>query len=84
MKSFNYLADHILYQIFKIILNILKKKHAGKTDNCSIRKCVNKIENRITFKIKTGYHLELLTPETVKLLGSTKSKIMKIMKMCLI
>ena len=38
---------------------------------------VNKIENRIAFKIKTGYHLELLTPETVKLLGSTKSKITK-------
>ena len=38
---------------------------------------VNKIENRITFKIKIGYHLELLTPETMKLLGSTKSKITK-------
>ena len=39
--------------------------------------CVNKIENRITFKIKAGYYLELLTPETMKLLGSTKSKIIK-------
>ena len=38
---------------------------------------VNKIENRIMFNIKTEYHLELLTPETVKLLGSTKSKINK-------
>ena len=36
---------------------------------------VNKIESRITFKIKDGYSLELLTPETMKLLGSTKSKI---------
>ena len=35
---------------------------------------VNKIENRITFKIKTGYYLELLTAETMKLLASTKSK----------
>ena len=35
------------------------------------------MENRITFKIKTGYYLELLTPETMKLLGSTKSKITK-------
>ena len=33
------------------------------------------MENRITFKIKTGYYLELLTPEMMKLLGSTKSKI---------
>ena len=31
----------------------------------------------ITFEIKTGYYLELLTPETKKLLGSTKSKITK-------
>ena len=38
---------------------------------------VNKIENRITFKIKTRYYLELLTPEIMKLLGSTKSKITK-------
>ena len=29
------------------------------------------------FKIKTGYHLEILTPEIMKLLGSTKSKITK-------
>ena len=35
---------------------------------------MNKIENRITFKIKAGYYLELLTPETMKLLGSTKNK----------
>ena len=31
-----------------------------------IRIYVNKIENRITFKIKNGYCLELLTPETMK------------------
>ena len=33
---------------------------------------LNKIENRITFKIKTGYYLELLMPETMKLIGRTK------------
>ena len=33
------------------------------------------MKNRIAFKIKTGYYLDLLTPETIKLLGSTKSKI---------
>ena len=39
---------------------------------------VNKIENRITFKIKTGYYyLGLLTPETIELLGSTENKIIK-------
>ena len=30
------------------------------------------IKNRIVFKIKTGYKLELLTPETMRLLESTK------------
>ena len=53
------------------------KKHETVTDNPSIRIYINKIENRITFKIKTRYYLELLTPETMKLLGSTKSKIKK-------
>ena len=38
---------------------------------------LNKIENRITFKIKTGYYLQLLTPETMKLPGRTKTKINK-------
>ena len=38
---------------------------------------INKIENKIMLKIKTGYCFELLTPETMKLLGSTKSKISK-------
>ena len=53
------------------------KKHCGNVDNPSIRIYVNKIENRITFRIKSGYYLELLTPETMKLLGSTESKITK-------
>ena len=53
------------------------KKHSDNVDNPSVRTYVNKIENRITFKIKTGYYLELLTPVTVKLLGSTKSKTTK-------
>ena len=53
------------------------KKHSESVDNPSIRIYVNKIENRITFKIKNGYYLELLTPETMKLLGSTNSKITK-------
>ena len=38
---------------------------------------MNKIENRITFKSKDGYSLELLTKETMKLLGSTENKITK-------
>ena len=53
------------------------KKHCENVDHPSIRVYVNKIENRIRFKIKNGYFLELLTPETMKLLGSTESKITK-------
>ena len=51
------------------------KKHSESADNPSIRIYVNKIENRITFKIKSGYKLELLTRETMKLLGSTSNTI---------
>ena len=47
------------------------------SDNPSIRIYVNKIQNGITFKIKNGYYLELLTLETMKLLGSKVSKINK-------
>ena len=56
---------------FKYIL----KKHGENTIKPLVQTYANKIENRITFKIKDGYSLELLTPETMKLLGSTKSKI---------
>ena len=58
---------------FKYIL----KKHGENVDNPPIIIYINKIENRITFRIKSGYYLELLTPETMKLLGSTVSKINK-------
>ena len=53
------------------------KKHGKNIDNPSVKIYVNKIENRITFRIKNGYSLELLTPETMKLLGSTENKITK-------
>ena len=56
---------------FKYIL----KKHGENTNKPSVQIYVNKIENRIIFKVKDGYSLELLTLETMKLLGSTKNKI---------
>ena len=52
-------------------LEYILKKHGESVDNPSIRIYVNRIKNRITFKIKSGYYLELLTSETIKLLGST-------------
>ena len=47
------------------------KKHETLTENPPIQNYPNKIKNRIVFKIKTAYELELLTPETMRLLGST-------------
>ena len=53
------------------------KKHGENIDKPSIQIYVNKIKNRIIFKIKNGYTLELLAKERIKLLGSTKNKITK-------
>ena len=50
---------------FEYVLKI----HSESVDNPPIRIYVNRIQNRITFKITSGYYLELLTPETMKLLG---------------
>ena len=47
------------------------------TDNSPIRTYVNKIEDKIVFKIKTGHYLAILTPETMKSIESTKSKMNK-------
>ena len=53
------------------------KKHGEDIDKPSVQIYVNKVENRVTFKIKDRYSLELLTSETMKLLGSTENKITK-------
>ena len=53
------------------------KKHRESVDNPSNRMYINRTQNRITFKIKNEHYFELLTPETMKLLGSTESKITK-------
>ena len=73
MQNLNYLTDHILYQIFKINLSLSLK------NSPPIRIFVTEIENRTMLynRIETGYYLELLTPETMKLLESTVSKISK-------
>ena len=53
------------------------KKHGENIDNPSVKIQVNKTENRITFKIKNGYSLELSTSETMKLFGRNRNKITK-------
>ena len=72
MKNFSYLANHILHQTFKIPLCISSKTWTV-TDNTGIKAYKNKTENGIIFKIKTGYYLEILMPETMKLLWSIKN-----------
>ena len=48
------------------------KKHETIGENAPILIYANTITNRIVFRIKSGYKLELLSKETIKLLGSTK------------
>ena len=68
--------DHIVIRYSRLFWVCLKK-HGKNSINPWIRIYINKIENKITFKFKTGYYLELLTPEKMKLLVSAKSKITK-------
>ena len=48
------------------------KKHENIADNSPVQIYINKIKNRIVFKIKTTYELELLSFERTKLIGSSK------------
>ena len=68
-----------LYSISNIqdYFEYILKKHAENTDKLSVQIYGNKIENRVKFKIKDGYSLELLTPETMKLVEWTENNINK-------
>ena len=69
---------HILYQDdIPDDFDYIIKKYKIATDNPPVKIYVSKIENGITFEIKTEYSLKILMPKMVKLLGSTKSKIIK-------
>ena len=76
----SYKKINLKYQFQRDIPNYFKcifKKHEAVSDNPPIRIYVNQTENRIKFRIKTGCYFKLLTTETMKLLGSTKSRITK-------
>ena len=62
------------YSIYDIqdYFKFITKKHETLIENPPVQIYPNKIKSRIIFKIKTGCKLELLTLETMKLLGSTK------------
>ena len=51
------------------------KKHGILIEDSPVEIYPNRIKNRTVFKIKTGYKLELLSPETMKLLGSRKKDV---------
>ena len=53
----------------------IMKKHKTIADNLHVQIYVNKIKNRIIFKINTGYKLELFSPKTMRLLESSKKDI---------
>ena len=59
-------------------LEYIIKKYETLNEDLPIEIYPNRIKNRIVFKIKTGYKLELLTPETMRLLGKTKKMLMQI------
>ena len=50
------------------LFSVYHQKHEKKTDNSPIRVNANKTERRILFRIKKGYYLLLLMPETMKAL----------------
>ena len=56
------------------------RKHGENNDEASVQIYVNKVENTVTFKIKNEGSFELLTPGTMKLLGSTV-KVCRILKL---
>ena len=65
--------DQIQYQILKFFLSILTRK-MKRFFNFPMQTYINKIENRFTFKIKSGPYLEFFASETTKILGSKKER----------
>ena len=62
MMNLNYQMDHILYQIFITILSIFLKKNMEESLVLILQQeYVNKIENRIIFKVKKRYYLQFLS-----------------------
>ena len=72
MPNGSYSVSEIQYYMKYII-----KKHETLTKIPPIHVYINRINNRLVFKIKDAYKLELQTPETMKLFGSTKKIIDK-------
>ena len=72
MKLLIYLIDRINISEIQDYIEYIIKKHETIGETAPILIYANTISNRIVFKIKNGYKLELLSKETMQLLGSTK------------
>ena len=59
------------------LLSIYYQSTLNLTENPPVQIYMSRTKNRIVFKITTGYKLEILTPETMKLLGSTNEDVDK-------
>ena len=77
MMSLICLMVLIQFLTFRITLNLSLKNTKLLLKIVPYKFIQKKIKNRIVFKIKTGYKLELLSPETTELLGSTKKDVDK-------
>ena len=76
-NTFNLLDGSYSIADIEDYFEFIIKKHEHLTENPPVQIYPNKIRNRIFFKIKTRYKVELLTSETMKLLGSTKKDVNK-------
>ena len=79
-----YLMLLILFADIQDYFEFVIKKHELLTENLPIQIYPNRIKNRIVFKLKIGYRLELLTSETMRSLGRIKKKMLmqiKVVKM---
>ena len=72
MMNLNCQMTVVLLQILKIISEIQLKKNGTLTTVPPIHVYINRINNRLAFKLKDGYKLQSRTPETMELFGSKK------------
>ena len=75
--TFDFSDDSYSISDIQDYFEFIFKKHETLTENSPIQIRSNKIKNRIVFKIKTGYKLKLLTPETMKSLGTGQIEVGK-------
>ena len=73
--TFDLPDDYYSIEDIQDYFEFIIKKHETFTKNPPVQICPNKNKNRNVFKIKTGYTLELLTPKTMRLLGSTNKDV---------